>query len=278
MTIIPDRLATIEDLTLLSGGHDENLDGLMCVMEAVAFVAGERWTDHPQCASPVIGGFMRTLNDRLDDEARQQLKPYIARLVGSAGTPEQEEQRRWMCANWLIHTSLPLWLRKAGMDKEADRASGLASVSSQAEWDAHYSTLVAIRKAAWAKSDGWREKVRRAVRQAVEEKLKDQAAAAAAAVAVAVAVAVDAVAAAVAAAAAAVAAVAVAAAVAAAVDAVAVADVAAAVAVAAASSSGVYWPVRNAVAQALRALVQPTADLALREGLALLEDLLAVTE
>ena len=55
-----DRLAEIASLK--RGGHTLT-DGEMCVMEAVAYVAGERWSDAPQCACPVITSFMVSWND-----------------------------------------------------------------------------------------------------------------------------------------------------------------------------------------------------------------------
>ena len=76
------RELDLDTLILKAGGHPE--DGEFCIMEAVAFVAGEPWSDHPACASQVIGAFMRSWNDALDDEGRQKLKPYVRRLVGRA--------------------------------------------------------------------------------------------------------------------------------------------------------------------------------------------------
>ncbi|HWC30714.1 MAG TPA: hypothetical protein VG845_11600, partial [Dehalococcoidia bacterium] len=77
----PDRLAELKTVTLDAGGHKP--DGEFCVMEAVAYVAGEPWSDSPECASPVLGAFLRSWNDTLDDETRQLLKPYVPRLVGT---------------------------------------------------------------------------------------------------------------------------------------------------------------------------------------------------
>ena len=88
----------IEDL-------DDDLDHGACVMEAVAFLAGEKWSDHPECASPALGDFLRSWNDGSTDEQRQELKQYIPRLVGSKGTKAQESERRWMAADWLIRAA-----------------------------------------------------------------------------------------------------------------------------------------------------------------------------
>ena len=44
-------------IVLYRGSHKSGNE--MCAMEAVAFVAGEAWSDHPACASEVIGSFLR---------------------------------------------------------------------------------------------------------------------------------------------------------------------------------------------------------------------------
>ena len=54
------------------GSHDDPQDGA-CIMEAVAYVAGDEWSDHPACACPVISAFLRSWNDALPDEERDWL-------------------------------------------------------------------------------------------------------------------------------------------------------------------------------------------------------------
>ena len=66
MTIIEERLAELDKLVLDSGGHDSWEKGA-CVMEAVAYVAGEPFSDHPACASQVITDFLISWNDALPD-------------------------------------------------------------------------------------------------------------------------------------------------------------------------------------------------------------------
>jgi len=53
VTIIEANARQIETVVLAQGSHPDK--DAMCVMEAVAYVAGEDWSDHPQCAAPVIG-------------------------------------------------------------------------------------------------------------------------------------------------------------------------------------------------------------------------------
>ncbi len=64
MTIIEDRLI---EFTLERGSHEPNDTGHMCLLEAVAWVAGEKWSDQPQCVDPVLAAFGRAWNDGLDD-------------------------------------------------------------------------------------------------------------------------------------------------------------------------------------------------------------------
>jgi len=91
----------LDTLVLDADSHDPGSDR-MCVMEAVAMLAGEEWSDHPQCASPVIGAFLRSWNDSLPDADRQQLKQYIPRLINSRGTDDQEVERSWLATDWLV--------------------------------------------------------------------------------------------------------------------------------------------------------------------------------
>ena len=101
MSIDQSRLDEIMRKPLLEGAHEP--DGEMCVMEAVAYVAGEPWSDKPDCACPVLGAFMRKWNDSLssDDERNRLLRPLIPRLVGSKSTPEVEERRSYLALDWL---------------------------------------------------------------------------------------------------------------------------------------------------------------------------------
>ena len=81
----------------------------MCIMEAVAFVAGEKWSDEPDCVSPVIVGLMRRLNDMIprDTERTRVLLPLVLRLMDSR-CAALEEQRFAMLTGW-CHAN-PTWL------------------------------------------------------------------------------------------------------------------------------------------------------------------------
>jgi len=110
--IIPERLALVSRLALGKSSHpatDAPTDGEMCVMEAVAYVAGEPWSDAPICACPVIAAFMRFWNDGLPTDADRVrlLSTLIPRLVGTKSTPDVEERRSYLALDWLIRVYTP---------------------------------------------------------------------------------------------------------------------------------------------------------------------------
>lgn len=90
-----------------SGKHSSRDEG-MCVMEAVAYIAGEEHSDHPQCVCPVLSKFCRSWNDGLlsDAERNKWLGPFVWRLPGTF-SPEHEELRRQMMVDWLCREVLP---------------------------------------------------------------------------------------------------------------------------------------------------------------------------
>jgi len=117
------RELNLEVLHLETGRHNPN--GKMCIMEAVAWMAGEPWSDAPHCACPVIAAFLRSWNDALPDDERQQLKQYILPLIGSRRDKAIERKRSLMALDWLIRVHTVAWLRLGSM---ADHATALESL------------------------------------------------------------------------------------------------------------------------------------------------------
>lgn len=54
-----------------------------CTMELVSALAGERWTDRPMTAHPMLGHVMIGINDMLPDQPRQKMLELVPRLVGT---------------------------------------------------------------------------------------------------------------------------------------------------------------------------------------------------
>jgi len=68
---------------LVSGSIGNPGEGRMCLMSLVAFLAGEAHSDAPRCASPLIQTFAVLVNDHMPREARQRLKPFAPRIIGT---------------------------------------------------------------------------------------------------------------------------------------------------------------------------------------------------
>ncbi len=77
------RLEQLCERVTLVEGVGSLRRGELCVMSFVALLAGERHTDHPATASPLIRNLAIPINDAMPQEVRQRLKPFAARIVGT---------------------------------------------------------------------------------------------------------------------------------------------------------------------------------------------------
>ena len=59
-----------------------------CVMELASLLAGEPFSDRPQCACPLTAALLRAYNDAVDDRRRQTLYGVAADVVDTAPGPE----------------------------------------------------------------------------------------------------------------------------------------------------------------------------------------------
>jgi len=128
MTIIDNR--TI-DFELAKGSHEPNNNNEMCLLEAVAWLAGEPWSDRPECCCPVLAAFGRSWNDALPASQRTALlAPFAERLVGTRSTPEVQDARAFMAADWAVRVFTPVWLRAAGLVGSAETLEALPVLDS----------------------------------------------------------------------------------------------------------------------------------------------------
>jgi hypothetical protein len=143
------------DLVLLKGVHNSADDG-MCLLEAVAYVAGEPHSDHPKCVCPVLGAFGRRWNDGLpDDETRTRLlAPFIPRLIGTRSTPDVQDARAFLAADWAVRIFTPAWLRLAGLDEDAAHLEQLDALESVELCHEAMPVISAARKKANAAAGG----------------------------------------------------------------------------------------------------------------------------
>ena len=93
-----------QTVRLARGRHGTPADGA-CAMELASMLAGERFSDRPQCVDPVIGAFLRAFNDRLGHRRRQQLRPYAAAVVGTRTDAAATRARRERCLRYAAGTT-----------------------------------------------------------------------------------------------------------------------------------------------------------------------------
>jgi hypothetical protein len=91
---------THQTIKLSRGKHTSQEKGA-CVMELASMLAGEPFSDHPQSVCPVIAALLRTYNDSVGDERRQDLYAYAAKTVGSRGPRSLERARAQQVIGWI---------------------------------------------------------------------------------------------------------------------------------------------------------------------------------
>lgn len=133
----PDSLPT-----LAAGAHVPH-DGEACVMEYVALLAGEPWTDSPKCTHPVLAEMARLANDFGPDDRRYELVPLIGRLFGTGGTLRGRERRvlavrlaAWCARQTLVFGRIGDDLRSACQDAVATAEAWCDGTADEAACDA----------------------------------------------------------------------------------------------------------------------------------------------
>jgi hypothetical protein len=51
-------------------------------MEFASLLAGEPWSDHPDCTHPLLAALARDVNDQVGDEARREIAPLVPQVIG----------------------------------------------------------------------------------------------------------------------------------------------------------------------------------------------------
>jgi hypothetical protein len=93
--------------------------GELCVMSFVALLAGERHTDRPVSASPLIRNLAIPVNDAMPEDVRQRLKPFAVRIVGT--NDGCDRARAKVLRQALSGEILPRIRRDWGAGKDAKR-------------------------------------------------------------------------------------------------------------------------------------------------------------
>jgi hypothetical protein len=132
-------------------------------MEMAAYLAGERWSDHPRCTHPLLAQLARLVNDHTSDAHRSRLAELIPSVIGLTSDDLHVDARIALrCAR----TALPIvsaerqnamavgilmsdralaeldGRRPAGLEEESRLA--LEQAPRAAQWAAHYAGTSAI--------------------------------------------------------------------------------------------------------------------------------------
>ena len=156
------RTLDLDSLTLKSGAHDNIADGA-CLLEVASYLAGERWTDHPKCVSPVLGAYGRRLNDGLPDDPRQQLKAFLPAMLNTAGDG-LDGARAEMARKTLMGAWLPAWLRLAELHDLAAQSEAAVDLTDQDLRDVQ----VKIRASTWLARTEARKDLRSKIREEMQ--------------------------------------------------------------------------------------------------------------
>lgn len=112
-----------------AGNHASPSDGL-CVMETVAYIAGEPHSDAPECACPVITRAAININDAMPDDATRTrlLGPLAFRIAGTKAPLDVMIKRAFIAADYAVRVFAPLTLDARGLHTEAAALRGLARI------------------------------------------------------------------------------------------------------------------------------------------------------
>ncbi|HTU96313.1 MAG TPA: hypothetical protein VMF14_10775 [Solirubrobacteraceae bacterium] len=132
------------DYILAYGTHASPQDG-RCAMEWVSYLAGEPHSDQPICVSPVLRAMCIALNDGLEQDPRQRLRPYLTRTIGTANDG-LDTDRGWMAMDWLARVYTPAWLHLAGLTGTARSLEAAAEITGPPELMAGLELLEGARR------------------------------------------------------------------------------------------------------------------------------------
>lgn len=110
-------IADIWKYDLRKGNTDHPANGA-CLYDAAKWIVYGQIGDDPQCACPIIRHYAINLNDSMDNETRQLLKPFILRIVGNID-PASEAERLHYIVLETARRITPLMLEAAGLAKDA---------------------------------------------------------------------------------------------------------------------------------------------------------------
>jgi hypothetical protein len=158
--IYKPRAVDMSRVFLAPGGHKppEHWDHVpnCCAMELCSYLGGEPWTETPSRVAPFFVGMVRVLNDSMEPQPRQLLKPLCWPMVGTNDDPEAGWLTDMARCYWIAERMLSLWLPDYfNLHHSEDLAVRLLAMPTiRSPREAHICTekLRALRVNAWARA------------------------------------------------------------------------------------------------------------------------------
>jgi hypothetical protein len=95
----------------------ERRESELCVMSLVALLAGDRHTERPATACPVMASFAIKINDTVDCDTRQGLKLFAPQIIGT--NDGRSRERAWLLARVCVNEVFAYAMEDAGADGAA---------------------------------------------------------------------------------------------------------------------------------------------------------------
>lgn len=102
----------MEDVVLRDEAHSQRKG--FTIMELVACVNGEPWTDEPTCSPTMVTQFLRSWNNRCTHVTRQRLKEVVPYFVGCDTHSRWDDQRLYAFMDLALRRHCGAWLRVLG--------------------------------------------------------------------------------------------------------------------------------------------------------------------
>ena len=132
-----------QTVRLARGRHASRHTGV-CVMELASMLAHEPFSDRARSISPTIGAFLRTYNDGLDDDRRQDLYPVAAAIVSTAARRSVERERVNRCLAFAREHGGGLPGRRAALGLATPGAAGAWAARMALDAGAHEAALALV--------------------------------------------------------------------------------------------------------------------------------------
>jgi hypothetical protein len=128
----------------LARGRHTSAGAGVCVMELASMLAREPFSDRSRSISPTIGAFLRTYNDGIDDDRRQDLYPVAAAILGTAARRAVERDRVSRCLAFAQEHGARLPSRRAALGLATPGAAGAWAAKTALEADLHDEALALV--------------------------------------------------------------------------------------------------------------------------------------